>query len=290
MVGVGLMGSAFARNLMKAGFRVRAYDLDPAQMDEHAAAGGEVASSPADASRGMSCVLLSLPDGSVSREVALGRDGIIEAADEGLLLLDTTTSRPEESESLAADLAVGGIRFMDTCVSGTSAMARAGDLVVVAGGSAKDFEAARPVLGGFSRAAYHMGPVGSGARTKLIINLVLAGNRLALAEGLVLATTSGMEERPVLDVLIDAASYSKTMVDKGPKMIAGDFSREGHVDSGLRNAHLMLEQGYRFGTPTFIAGLYAQVMQAAHERGDGEKDIAALIEVFRDLAGLPRRG
>lgn len=289
MVGVGLMGSAFAHNLMKAGFAVRAFDRDPRRMAEHAAAGGDVADSPAEAVRGVRYALTSLPNSAAVRDVIFGPDGIAEGATRGLIVLDTTTPRPEESESLAAELEPLGLRFMDTCVSGTSAMARAKDLIVVAGGSAADFDDARAVLNGFSRAAYHVGPAGSGARTKLIINLVLAGNRLALAEGLTLGTKSGMDVTRLLDVLMDAASFSKTMVDKGPKMIAGDYSREGLVKSGLKNSRLMLEQGQRFGAPMFIAGIYSQIMQAAFEKGDGEKDTVAFIEVFRELAGLPPR-
>ena len=90
-----------------------------------------------------------------------------------------------------------------------------------------------------------MGPAGSGARTKLIINLILAGNRLALAEGMVLGEKAGLEANNLLEVLQDGACSSKTMLDKGPKMIKADYSKEGQIKVSLKDTRLMLEQGQR---------------------------------------------
>jgi 3-hydroxyisobutyrate dehydrogenase-like beta-hydroxyacid dehydrogenase len=289
MVGLGLMGSAFATNLLRAGIMVRGFDTDSRRMDEHAARGGELADSPADAARGLGWVLTSLPDSDVSRRVALGPGGIAEGASEGLIVLDATTPRPEDAEALGADLAAVGIHFMDSCVSGTSLMAQRKDLVVIAGGSEEDFERSRPVFAGFSRAAYHVGDVGAGALMKLLISIVLAGNRLALAESLVMGTKAGMDPERVLEVLIDSAAFSKTMLDKGPKMISGDYSREGQMKSGFNKAGLFFEQARRFGSPALVSSVFAQVQQAAMVNGYGDSDSAAMIEVFRELAGLPRR-
>lgn len=140
-----------------------------------------------------------------------------------------------------------------------------------------------------SRAAYLMGSVGSGALTKLIINLILAGNRLALAEGLVLGMKVGMDGERLLTVLQDAACSSKTMLDKGPKMLHGEYSPEGLVRIALKDSRLMLEQGSRFGSPMLMTSLWSQVLQAASEQGLAARDTVAFIEVLRDMAGLPRR-
>jgi len=168
-------------------------------------------------------------------------------------------------------------------------MARAGDLVVMAGGDKADFEACRRVFAGFSRAAYHMGPVGAGARTKLVVNLVLAGNRLALAEGLVLGEKAGLALGPLLEVLQDGASGSKTMSDKGPKMIAADYARQGQVKTSLKDSRLMLEMGHKVGAPLPMIALFSQIVEAAYAKGYAEKDTVAFIEVLRGLAGLAER-
>ncbi|HET9662696.1 MAG TPA: NAD-binding protein [Burkholderiales bacterium] len=134
-----------------------------------------------------------------------------------------------------------------------------------------------------------MGPVGSGALTKLIINLVLFGNRLALAEGLVLGMKAGMAGESLLRVLQDGACSSKTMIDKGPKMLEGDYTPEGQVKISLKDARLALEQGTRLGAPMFVGSLWTQIQQAAYQQGLADMDSVAFIEVLRGLAGLPTR-
>jgi 3-hydroxyisobutyrate dehydrogenase len=134
-----------------------------------------------------------------------------------------------------------------------------------------------------------MGAVGSGAMAKLIINLILFGNRLALAEGLVLGMKAGMEGESLLQVLQDAACSSKTMIDKGPKMLKGDYSPEGLVRISLKDARLTLEQGSRLGAPMLVTSLWAQLQQAAYQQGLAELDSSAFIELLREMAGLPKR-
>ena len=288
-----LMGQAFTHNLLQAGFKVQGFDVDEQRMRQLHERGGTPVESPAAAARGARWIITSLPNSDIVREVALGAKGIAEGAvsgTNGLIFADASTSRPEDSQNLSAELAARGIRFLDAAVSGTSAMAQKKDLIVIAGGTAEDFKAAEPMFAGFSRAAYHMGPAGSGAMAKLVINLVLFGNRLALAEGLVLGTKAGMETDNLLKVLQDAACSSKTMIDKGPKMLKGDFTPEGHVKTSLKDARLALELGARLGAPMLVTSLWTQLQQAAYQQGLADVDSSAFIEVLRGMAGLPKRG
>lgn len=289
IVGAGLMGQAFVHHLLQAGLEVQGFDVDARRMDELAKQGGIAVDSPAAAARGAHWIVTSLPTSEIVRNAVLGPSGIAEGAAEGAILADTTTSRPQDSERLGADLAQRGIRFLDAAVSGTSAMAWKKDLIIIAGGAPEDFEASLPYFHAMSRAAYRMGPVGSGALTKLIVNLILAGNRLALAEGLVLGMKAGMDGESLLAVLKDGACSSKTMIDKGPKMLQGDYAPEGLVRIALKDSHLMLEQGRRFGAPMLMTSIWSQILQAAAEKGLAERDSVAFIEVLRELAGLPRR-
>jgi len=289
IVGMGLMGQAFIKHLRNAQFMIQGFDVDPARMDQLAAAGGHPVDTPADAAKDVKCVIASLPTSDIARQVIFGPNGMAETAAEGMYICDTTTARPEDSEKTYAELKERGIRYLDSAVSGTSTMAEAGDLVVIAGGDAEDFEACRPYFEGFSRAAYHMGPAGSGARTKLIINLILAGNRLALAEGMVLGEKAGLEANNLLSVLQDGACSSKTMVDKGPKMIDADYSKQGQVKISLKDSRLMMEMGQKLGAPVMMIQVYSQIMQAALEKGYGEKDTVAFYEIMRGMAGLEER-
>jgi 3-hydroxyisobutyrate dehydrogenase-like beta-hydroxyacid dehydrogenase len=289
IVGMGLMGQAFILNMRKFGFTVQGFDIDPARMDDLRNAGGKPLDSPAAVAKGVKCLITSLPNSDIVRQAVFGAGGIAEGAVEGLTIADTTTSRPEDSERIAGELAGRGIRFLDSAVSGTSAMAREKDLIVIAGGKKKDFDACLPVFAGFSRAAYYMGPIGSGARTKLIINLILCGNRLALAEGLILGEKAQLDADNLLTVLKDGACSSKTMIDKGPKMIHGDYSKQGQIKTALKDSRLMIEQGQRLGAPMLLTSIWTQLLQMAYEKGYAEKDSSAFYEMLRGMAGLAER-
>ena len=289
LVGLGLMGSAFSHHLLASGFQVQGFDIDEKRGRELHERGGTPVESPAAAARGARFVLTSLPNSDIVREVVLGANGIAQGAGPGLIVADASTSRPEDSERLGAELAKRGIGFLDAAVSGTSAMAWKKDLIVIAGGTKEAFEACKPLFAGFARAAYRMGPVGSGAMTKLAINLVLFGNRLALAEGLVFGLKAGLESEALLEVFKDGACSSKTMIDKGPKMLKGDYSPEGQVKTSLKDARLALEQGQRFGAPMLVASLWVQLQQAAYQNGQSELDSSSFFEVLRQLGGMQKR-
>ena len=289
LVGMGLMGQAFILNLRKSQVTVQGFDVAAARMDDLREQGGHPVDSPAAAAKDVDYVIVSLPNSTIGREAMLGAGGIAEGAAEGLYVCDTTTARPEDSEALAAELAAKGIRFLDSAVSGTSTMAREGDLIVIAGGEKADFDACQEVFAGFSRAAYHMGPVGAGARTKLAINLVLAGNRLALAEGLLLGEKCGLDVNNLLEVFKDGACSSKTMVDKGPKMIDADYSQQGQIMVSLKDSRLMIEQAQKVGAPAVMISSLSQLFQAAYEKGYGRKDSVAFYEILRGMAGLEER-
>jgi 3-hydroxyisobutyrate dehydrogenase-like beta-hydroxyacid dehydrogenase len=289
IVGMGLMGQAFISNMRKSDFYIQGFDIDPKRMDDLKSLGGHPVESPAAVARGVNWVITSLPNSGIVRNAVLGAKGIVEGAQQGLYITDTTTSRPEDSESLFRELAGRGIRFLDAAVSGSSTMASAKDLIIIAGGNREDFEACRPVFEGFSRAAYYMGSAGSGARTKLIVNLVLAGNRLALAEGLVLAEKAGIGLKNLLSVLQDGACGSKTMAEKGPKMIDADFTKQSQIKMALKDSRLILEQGQQFGAPLLLTNIWSQLVQAAYEKGYAEKDSIAYIEILRGMAGLTER-
>ena len=289
IVGMGLMGQAFIQNLSQSHFSLQGFDIDADRMKDLRDQGGHPVDTPAKAAQGVNFVILSLPTSTIARDVLLGPNGVAEGASEGLLICDTTTARPADSEQLAEELEERGIRYLDSAVSGTSTMAENGDLIVIAGGKKEDFDACKSIFAGCSREAYYMGPSGSGARTKLVINLILAGNRLALAEGLVMGEKAGLEPHNLLEVLIDGACYSKTMIDKGPKMINADYAKQGQVKVSLKDSRLMIELGQQLGVPVLMTSLYSQILQTAYEKGYSEKDTVAFYEILRGMSGLAER-
>ena len=274
----------------------RTYDIECAKhsplsivKEQLRARGGNPVRSAAEAARGVQRLIMSLPTIEIVREATLGEDGIAQSAEQGLIVIDTTTARPSDSAAIASELAEHDVQFLDAAVSGTSKMAVEKDLIVIAGGDAEAFEAAQEVMEGFSRRAYFMGPSGSGALTKLIINLVLMGNAMALGEGMTLGMKAGVDPERLLTVLRDGAAGSKVMDQKGQKFIDAEYSPEGAVAVAFKDIGLMLEQGREQGTPLFVTSVVSQIMGAARTKHDPTQDYSVFIEVLREMAGLSVR-
>ncbi|HSK96059.1 MAG TPA: NAD(P)-dependent oxidoreductase, partial [Euzebyales bacterium] len=224
-IGLGLLGSALTATLLERGFPVSGFDRDPERLRDHRERGGDPVRSVAEAVDGVDRVLLCLPTSEISRAVCLGPDGIAAAARPGTVVIDATTARPSDSVAIAHGLAEHGLGYLDATISGSSAMARERDIVVMVGGPPDAFEQAHPVLSAVARSVRHVGGPGAGATTKLIVNLVLGAHRLVLAEALVLGERSELDLTVLLDVLKDSAAYSKAMDGWGERMIAGDHAQ-----------------------------------------------------------------
>lgn len=289
-IGLGLMGSALTKNLMAEGFAVQGFDINPDRLREFAARGGTPADSPAGAARGADVVMTSLMTAEIVREVATGPRGALETMRPGTIVIDTSTIHPEASAALAADLRARGFTMLDATLSGTSTQAQRRDLVVLVGGDRAAFEACMPIFKAVGRSIYHLGPNGAGARTKLVVNMVLGLNRLALAEGLTLGLKQGLDGAKLLEVLKDSAAYSKVMDLKGERMLEGRFEPEGKLSQHLKDVGLMLEVGHALGVPLLLTAVHRQVLLAGVAEGRGEQDNACLIAVLRGLAGIPFEG
>ena len=290
IVGLGLMGTAMSQKLMQEGHRVRGFDIDHSRLDALAENGGAPAGSAAEAAEDAQFVIISLLYSHVVRETCLGDGGIASVARDGLIIIDTSTASPDDSAKLGEDLRRKNIGFLDASLSGSRNNVLDGQIVSVVGGEESDFEAAKPILAEFARSIHHMGPNGAGARTKLVINLVLGLTRLALSEGLVLGMKSGLEMEGLLEVLKDSAAYSKAMDQRGPRMIHADYDNPlSRIKQHHKDVRLMLEQGQKLGSPMLLSSVHQQVLQAAELGGLADADTAAIIEVFRRMAGIPSR-
>jgi 3-hydroxyisobutyrate dehydrogenase-like beta-hydroxyacid dehydrogenase len=283
LIGMGLLGSALAENLLKAGFAVRGYDTAPERMRQHADRGGHVAASPADAARGASAVMTCLMTADIVREALLGPAGALEAVAAGVVAIDNSTIHPDASAALAAELGRRGIAMLDAPVGGSSGQARRREAPVVVGGDPEVFARCRPILDAIAQRVHHVGPNGSGARAKLVINLVLGLNRLALAEGLLFGLRQGLDGKTLLAVLKDSAAYSRAMDIKGERMLEGNFEPEGKLAQHLKDVELMLEVGHAAGAPLLATALHRQLLIAGVAAGLSERDNSSIIAVLRSL-------
>jgi 3-hydroxyisobutyrate dehydrogenase-like beta-hydroxyacid dehydrogenase len=283
LIGMGLLGSALAENLLKAGFAVRGYDTAPERMRQHAERGGHVAASPAEAARGASAVMTCLMTADIVREALLGPAGALEEAAPGVVAIDNSTIHPDASVALAAELGRRGIAMVDAPVGGSSGQARRREAPVLVGGDPEVFARCRPILDALAQRVHHVGPNGSGARAKLVINLVLGLNRLALAEGLLFGLHQGLDGKTLLSVLKDSAAYSRAMDIKGERMLEGNFEPEGKLAQHLKDVELMLEVGHAAGAPLLATALHRQLLIAGVAAGLSERDNSSIIAVLRSL-------
>lgn len=289
VIGLGLMGSRMSRRLLDDGFRLRGFDPEDRRRGQLQNLGGEVAASPAEAVQECWGAMLSLPDSDISREVCLGKGGIAESGVTPLVVFDTTTGRPGDAVAIAASLADVGITYSDATLSGNSAMAERGELVVMVGGPADAYGLGIPVFESIGRSHHHVGDTGAGCRMKLLVNHILTIHRLALAEGLVTAELAGMDLETTLDVLIDSLAYSKAMDTWGGRMIAGDHAGpSSRLRQGYKDARLIVEQGQSLCAPTALVEVARDTLAEGEASGLADLDNSSVIEVLRRRAGIGR--
>lgn len=283
VIGVGLLGTAIAKRLLAAGFEVAGYDVDGRKRAALEALGARALGSPAEAARECEVLVLAVFDTAQVEQVLEGPAGVLEAAvGDSPLVICMSTCDPERLAALAARVGARGLRLLEAPVSGTSRQLEAGEAVALLGGEPALVQEAAPVLDAIVRARHYLGPLGSGTRAKLAINLVLGLNRAALAEGLVLAERLGIERAAFLEVARRSAAYSQVMDVKGPLMVRGEFARpQSRVDQSLKDFRLMLAQARAAGQELPFAALYAGLLEDCVRRGEGGLDNAAILEAIR---------
>ncbi|WP_395719028.1 NAD(P)-dependent oxidoreductase [Prosthecobacter sp.] len=260
IIGMGLMGGA----LMRMTGAARGWDIDTSRC-VNAASANDVLST-------CEVVFLCLPNSGIVREV-------LRAADlkPGLILIDTTTGDPAEMAELGVQLATQGVHYLDATISGSSAQLLKRDVLVMAGGERAVFEQCRELFAKFAREAVHVGPCGSGAKMKLVTNLVLGLNRAALAEGLAFAWDLDLNPVETLDVLRRSMAYSRIMDTKGEKMITQDFTPQARLSQHLKDVRLMLAAS---SIPLPLSETHRQLLEKAVTLGFGDADNSAVIKAF----------
>lgn len=278
LIGLGLLGSALAERLLAAGYDVLGYDLSAQRREELIAVGGRVADAAIDVARACDRVVLSLPDSDVVAKVI---SELQPALRNGQLIVDTTTGDPAESAALGAKLAGQGVGFLDATIAGSSVQVRAGQAIVMAGGEESAFASAREILSCCGKEVFHVGPWGSGARMKLVVNLVLGLNRAVLAEGLTLASALKLDLSTTLAILKASPAYSTVMDTKGEKMLSGDFAPQARLSQHLKDVRLILAAGVQTGAHLPLSIVHRQLLEWAEAAGLGELDNSAVIRAFQ---------
>lgn len=282
--GLGLMGGAMTRNLLAAGYKVIGHDIDEGKVAAFVRAGGETMA-PAEIPAHVDAIMLSLPSSAIVDDVVRNTLKLTESGRKGLIVVDASTADPQVSLALAADLRARGIAMLDSTVSGTSEMCAVKDIIFMIGGDEAAAKTCTPFLSAISREVIYMGESGTGAISKLVVNLVLGLNRMALAEGLTLAKKAGIDQLQMLEVLKKSAAGSKIMDQKGYRMVRKEFlPAAGRTASYYKDVRLMLALGERLNCPLPLISFHAQALASEIAKGRADWDSANIISFYDELA------
>lgn len=284
LVGIGLVGTALAQSLLRAGFGVTGFDIVPDRRRALEKLGGRCTQDAASTARAADVVFLALMDSTTVRTVIEGDDGILAAPQLPEFIIDTTTGDPDQTREVAALLQEHGVAYLDAAISGSSQQVRDGEAVFMVGGDESALEACAPLFDAIGGTRFHLGPAGAGARAKLASNLVLGLNRLALAEGLVFARELGLDLPRFLELLRASPAYSRQMDTKGAKMVEGDFAPQARLAQHRKDVDLILQCAARLGLRPPVSHLHIELLDAAIEAGEGALDNSAIIRQLRRTA------
>jgi 3-hydroxyisobutyrate dehydrogenase len=282
ILGLGTMGSGMAANLLKAGFSVTVYNRTPAKAQALVDAGARLASTPAEAAKGASIVISMLADDAASREVWLGKDGALAAADKGAVLIESSTVSPAWIAELAACAAEHRVEFLDAPVTGSRMQAAGGQLSFLVGGNERTLEAATPVLKAMSKEIVHLGPVGSGAKLKLINNFLCGVQIASLAEGLAWIERSGLDREKALAFLKTGAGGSPLIGAISERMVNQNYAVNFLLRLMAKDLQYAENEAERCNVDLTTAEAARGLFEVAIAKGLGEADMSSVIEPLRN--------
>jgi len=280
VIGLGIMGAPMATHLHKAGLLAAVYNRTRAKAEPFGRLGVYVAESPADLAGRVDVVIVMVSDAPDVEQVLFGRGGVVEGARPGLVVVDMSTNSPEWARRFAERLAQYGVEFLDAPVTGGQKGAVEGTLTVMVGGREELFQKLLPVFKAFGRNIVYAGPVGYGQAMKLVNQVVVALNTVAMVEGLRLAKALGLDMEKVAQVLTGGAARSGSIELYLPKLLKGDLSpgfKAAHLKKDLTYAMEYANRMSLFLPATSVAlELYKKMV----EKGLGELGIHALGESY----------
>ena len=284
-VGLGTMGAAMAANLRRAGFEVTVWNRTPGRAADLVAQGAREAATPAAVAAASDVVVTCVSDTPDVEAVLFGEDGIASGLASGGLVIDCSTISPAATRGFAERLAGQGIGYVDAPVSGGEKGARNATLTIFVGGEPDAVERARPVLEALGKTITRFGPAGSGQAVKAVNQVIIAGEYLAVAEGLVLAMRAGLDPEAVVSALGGGVAGSWILANRSARMIANDYPLGFRTSLHLKDLGIALELARRLGVALPVTALAAQLEGGLVAQGHGDEDMSNLARAIRALSG-----
>ena len=286
IIGLGNMGMGVARNILKAGFPLVAYDIRKAPLRDIEKLGAHIGKSPGEIAQKAKITLLVVLNYSQVEQVVFGDKGLRERLASGDVVVVMSTIGPGEVKSLARALEKEKVSVLDAPISGGKEGAAAGTLTVMVGGEKRAFETCRNIFQAVGKNVYYLGELGSGLNLKLVNNLLVAVNGLGVAEAILLGLKAGLDPQAILEVIPKSAGDSWMFRHRAPQMVARDFTCRGELDILLKDLSYVLEMGKNLKIPLLLSALAKEVFQMANCMGWGKEDDSAVVKVLEKMAGM----
>ena len=290
LVGLGIMGGAFAKHLREGGFDVVGFDPDLTRTKVLKQLGGSAEKSPAGVAKRARVVITSLPSVSAVEAAFFGPRGLAQDAARGMIVIEASTLPIEVKLGVRDRCARAGITVLDCPISGTGAQAAVKDISVYASGPPAAVDRCKAVFAGFARSTHYCGEYGNGSKLKFIANLLVTIHNLSTAEAIVLGRRSGLDLDLLYRVICDGAGTSRMFEVRAPLMIAGAYSAATmKVDVYQKDIDIIgaYASGLHCPTPLFEAS--KAFYSGAYAQGYGKEDTAAICAVLETMAGMPRK-
>lgn len=285
-IGTGVMGLPMARNLLRAGFAVTAYNRTASRAEPLRAEGAAIAATPREAATGADFIITMVSDTPDVRAVILGPNGAAEGAANGSAIIDMSTISPDATREIAGVLAQQGVAMLDAPVSGGWKGAIEGTLSIMVGGDAGTLDRARPILSAMGARITHCGDHGQGQMVKLCNQVAVANNLLAAAEAVVFARKAGVDPAIMLEAVGAGAGGSWAITNLGPRMASHDFAPGFMIKLQQKDLRIVMQAASEMAVTLPGTALVHQLLNAAEADGRADEGTQALVTVLERLARL----
>jgi len=288
LVGLGIMGTAYTHNLLKAGFGVTGFDVKPARRKVMEEAGGQPTESAAAVAAHSDVVLVALPSVSALEEAVEGKDGIGKGGHSDLVVVEMSTFPLKAKKRARAALRSVGVTMLDAPVSGTGLQAEAAEIVIYASGDTTALDKVRPVLDAVAKVTFDLGSFGNGSKMKFVANLLVSVHNLATAEAFVMGMKSGLDPQQILDVVSAGVGSSRIFEIRGPMTVKDDYPPAAKLEMFIKDIAVIGDFGRDLGVPTPLLDASLPWYEEAVEQELGDLDAAALARLLEAKAGFAR--
>lgn len=284
-IGLGIMGKPMAKNLMKAGHSLVVYDVVKASIDELVEAGATAASSSKEVAQQVEIVITMVPNSPQVEEAVLGKEGVLEGAKEGLILIDMSSIAPLASQKIEKACAAKGVKMIDAPVSGGEPKAIDGSLSIMAGGDEAVFNEVKDILLSMGASAVYCGKIGAGNTTKLANQVIVAVNIAAVSEAFMLAVKAGVDPKKVFDAIKGGLAGSTVMNAKVPMILDRNFKPGFKIDLHIKDLNNAIDTAHGVGAYLPLTTEVMEMLQILHQDGCGQDDHSGIAKYYEKVVG-----